>query len=120
MKAKRVLNRDLPDRMKPTFEIDGSEFASLGEFYDLITDRLLKGATWGRNLDAFNDILSGGFGTPEQGFVIEWKNHEVSRRLLSDLVTKEGRPLFDVLVEIIEDHGESGRWPTSGVELRLL
>ncbi len=55
----------MADLMKPTFEIDGSEFASLVEFYDLITARVLK-ENLGRNLDAFNDILSGGFGTPEQ------------------------------------------------------
>ncbi len=41
-------------------------------------------------------------------FVIEWKNHEISRRPLSEPLSKNGRPLFDVLVEIIEDHGKKG------------
>ena len=40
---------------------------------------LIPGAPWGRNLDAFNDILRGGFGTPDGGFILRWKNAQVSR-----------------------------------------
>lgn len=47
------------------YEIDGSRFHTLEEFYDEIGTALIHGSPWGRNLDAFNDILRGGFGTPE-------------------------------------------------------
>jgi len=30
--------------------------------------QLLRDYTWRRNLDAFNDILGGGFGTPDNGW----------------------------------------------------
>lgn len=37
----------------------------------------------GPKLDAFNDILRGGFGTPEGGFVLRWARSEISRKNLS-------------------------------------
>jgi hypothetical protein len=43
---------------------------------------LIPGVEWGRNLDAFNDILRGGFGTPERGFVLRWLNSGSSREAL--------------------------------------
>jgi RNAse (barnase) inhibitor barstar len=64
--------------MKPTFEIDGLRFHTLEEFFDEVSQILIPGADWGRNLDAFNDILRGGFGTPYGRFVLVWKNHEES------------------------------------------
>ena len=51
----------------PTVTIDGNAFRTLEEFYDEISRKLVPGASWGRNLDAFSDILSGGFGTPDGG-----------------------------------------------------
>jgi Barstar (barnase inhibitor) len=45
--------------MKPTFEIDGLRFHTLEEFFDEVSEILIPGADWGRNLDAFNDILRG-------------------------------------------------------------
>jgi len=65
--------------MKPTYEIDGQHFSTLEEFFAVIEHTLIPGAEWGRNLDAFNDILRGGFGTPEAGFVLRWRNAELSR-----------------------------------------
>lgn len=54
------------------------------------------GGCFGRNLDAFADCLTGGFGTPEDGdFTVEWRDHDVSRRALP--------ALFDELVEIMEE-----------------
>jgi len=49
------------------FVIDGFQFSTLDGFFDEISRKLIPGAQWGRNLDAFNDILRGGFGTPEEG-----------------------------------------------------
>jgi hypothetical protein len=33
-------------------------------------------------VDAFNDILRGGFGTPDEGFVVVWENSDQSRQVL--------------------------------------
>ena len=64
------------------YEIDGNDFSTLKEFYDVISRVLIPGAEWGHNLDAFNDILRGGFGTPENGFILRWRNHHVSQERL--------------------------------------
>ena len=57
-------------RLNMVYEIDGTRFHTLEEFFDEIGTVLIPGSEWGRNLDAFNDILRGGFGTPEGGFTI--------------------------------------------------
>ena len=44
------------------YEIDGSHYSTLEEFYDEISRVLVSDADWGHNLAAFNDILRGGFG----------------------------------------------------------
>ena len=126
---------------KKVYVIDGANFTTLEGFWDEISDKLIPGVYWGRNLDAFNDILHGGFGTPEEGFILVWKNSALSRESLGHPETAEwyeertkkchpsnvahmkeglkraskgeGPTLFDWLVEIItsEDHGD--------IELRL-
>jgi Barstar (barnase inhibitor) len=48
----------------------------------VVSQPLIPGAKWGHNLDAFNDILRGGFGTLEGGFILRWKNSTVSRERL--------------------------------------
>ncbi len=135
------LNRNPVMCTKPTFEIDGRDFATLEEFYDRVSEVLIPGASWGRNLDALSDILSGGFGTPGGGFVLRWKQSELSRERLGHAetvrqlelrlsrchpsnrssITAEleaarqgvGPTVFDWLVSIIEEHG------ADGVELEL-
>jgi RNAse (barnase) inhibitor barstar len=67
---------------KPVYVIDGTAFSTLQEFYEVISTVLIPGADWGWNLNAFNDILRGGFGTPEGGFVLVWKNSAMSRQRL--------------------------------------
>ncbi|MEM8931091.1 MAG: barstar family protein, partial [Acidobacteriota bacterium] len=67
--------------------IDGNDFATLDEFFEVVGRTVIPGADWGRNLDAFNDILRGGFGTPDEGFVIRWLNAEVSRQRLGHAET---------------------------------
>ena len=42
----------------------------------------IRNAHWGRNLDAFRDILCGGWGTPDEGFILVWKNSNLSREIL--------------------------------------
>lgn len=133
--------------MKTRIEINGDNFASLEEFYAEVSRKVIPEADWGRNLDAFNDILRGGFGTPEDGFVLVWKNHSVSRERLgyeetvhqlqlklerchpsnAELVARdlaaaqrhEGATVFDWLVAIIRDHGAGGQEAEDNVELVL-
>lgn len=130
------------------YVIDGDNFTTLQGFYDEISRVLIPGAEWGHNLDAFNDILRGGFGTPEGGFVLRWENSALSRQRLGYAKTikwleeripnchpsnvphleqrlsaaKEGRgeTLFDTLIEIIQTHGIGGAEEEDGVELELV
>ncbi|MEU5658508.1 barstar family protein [Streptomyces sp. NPDC047737] len=117
--------------MTVTYVIDGSGITGLESFWDAIGEAVNgPGGYFGRNLDAFADCLSGGFGTPDDGvFVIEWHDHahsaralgheETARRLerllprvhptnrtrveaeLADARAGRGPTLFDELVEII-------------------
>jgi RNAse (barnase) inhibitor barstar len=131
--------------VKAVYEIDGRDFATVEEFYDVVSRVLIPGAYWGHNLDAFNDILRGGFGTPEGGFILRWKHAAVSRERLGypetvrqlelrlsrcqpsnrewvgqDLEQARqgiGPTAFDWLVDIIEIHCAGGREQEDGVEL---
>ncbi|MEI8019041.1 MAG: inositol monophosphatase family protein [Schlesneria sp.] len=133
--------------LKPTYEIDGANFTTLEEFYDEIGRVLIPGKAWGRNLDALNDILRGGFGTPENGFVFRWKNSEQSRVRLGHAETVRqleyrlkkchhsnrssvehelkmarsghGSTVFDWLVALIKDHGMAGGEANDHVDLIL-
>jgi RNAse (barnase) inhibitor barstar len=132
---------------KAVYEIDGDDFTTLEEFYDVISRVLIPGADWGRNLNAFNDILRGGFGTPEDGFLLRWANSALSRERLGypetvrqlqrrlarchpsnrqsvgeDLEQARrgiGPTVFDWLVEIIQVHCAGGEEAEDGVELIL-
>ncbi len=89
--------RTRPEKPKRVFVIDGAAFETLDQFYDEVSTKLLPGISWGHNLDALNDILRGGFGTPEDGFVLRWISSDRSRKDLGD-------DLFDVLVDILDSH----------------
>lgn len=83
------------------YAVDGAHFGSLDEFFDHFGVRVIPGAAWGRNMNAFNDVLRGGFGTPDHGFSLRWIDHEQSRRRLGDA-------LFENLAGIIRKHGPGG------------
>ena len=132
---------------KKVYEIDGSAFSTLEEFFEEISNKVIPGTDWGRNLDAFNDILRGGFGTPEDGFTIKWLNSNISKERLGysetvrqlekrlkrchpsnrEYVAKEleeakrghGSIVFDWLVEIIQVHCPGGEESEDGVVLCL-
>ncbi len=127
-------------------EIDGSQFSTLEEFFSHFGERAHT-APWGKNLDAFNDVLRGGFGTPGS-FVFRWKNHAVSRQRLGHEETvrqlerkllqchpansvsvaqelasarhHQGPTVFDWLVEIIREHGPSGSEAEDQIHLELV
>ena len=133
--------------MKPTYIIDGTRFSTLEEFYEEVGSILIPGHTWGKNLDAFNDILRGGFGTPAGGFVLRWENSEISRQELGypetvvqlrrklerchptnresvaarlrDAENGTGPTVFDWLLEIIQDHCAGGAQSNDGIEIEL-
>jgi RNAse (barnase) inhibitor barstar len=65
----------------PVLVIDGARFSDLDGFTREFS-RLLVNYTWRGNLDALNDLLRGGFGTPENGWVLRWLNSELSRSAL--------------------------------------
>lgn len=122
--------------MTREYLLDGSRITSLEAFYDEVSLVLGPGAAWGRNLDAFNDILRGVVGTPAEGFTLHWMHAEVSRQSLgyeetvrqlepklahchpanrdavrADLARArrcEGPTVFEWLIEIIRDHGVGG------------
>ena len=130
-----------------TYLIDGNDFSTLEEFAALFSKTLLKDYTWYGNLDAFNDILRGDFGTPEEGFILVWKNSAKSkqdlgyaetarwykkalkschpsnisrfRKGLKSAKKSSGETVFDWLVEIIQDHGPNGSESEDGVILKL-
>ncbi|MBV9927538.1 MAG: barstar family protein [Acidobacteria bacterium] len=126
---------------KRIYEVDGRDSTTFEEFAADFTERLSLEIDWGGNLDAFNDILHGGFGTPEEGFVLVWKNSALSKERLGYPETikwleermrrchplsvehlrqrlalarqEKGETLFDTLVGIITDKDHRG------IELRL-
>jgi hypothetical protein len=123
-------------------------FSILEEFADHFSSQVLGGSyQWRGNLDAFNDILRGGFGTPEDGFRLVWEHSNLSRERLGYAETarllelrleschpsnrklvatdlqkaKEGKgtTVFDWLVEIIQIHGPGGAEGEDNVILEL-
>jgi RNAse (barnase) inhibitor barstar len=95
-------------RKKITLIIDGNNFETLEGFYSEADKILTKKLTWdtGHNLDAFTDLLRGGFGVHEYGepLLLIWKNSTKSKADLSML--KEGQSLYDILVTIIKGHDQ--------------
>ena len=136
-----------PRMSKPVVTIDGELFEDLPGFYKHFQKQALDGASWGNNLDAFNDVLRGGFGTPEEGFILLWQNHLLSKqrlgyeeteRVLQERLktchqsnqehvamqlslahSKQGETVFDWLVGILRIHGPGGSEQEDGVELVL-
>lgn len=91
---------------KKTLVIDGNNFETLEGFYSEADKVLTKNLDWdtGHNLDAFNDLLRGGFGIHEYDEPIQliWNNSTKSKSDLSKL--KDGETLYEILVSIIKDH----------------
>jgi hypothetical protein len=136
---------------KPEYVIDGARLSTLDEFFDELARVVIPEVPpteCGRGLDAFNDILRGGFGTPEVGgFVIRWKNSALSRerlgytetarqlemqlerchpghkanlaRQIADARRGSGPTVFQLLCEIIATHARGGAEAEDQVELLL-
>jgi RNAse (barnase) inhibitor barstar len=113
-------------------EIDGRDFRTLDEFFEVVGAALLPGERWGKNLDAFNDILCWPLVRDPEPYVLVWRRSNLSRRRLNygaaerywqEVVRAgggkpsawqaeqlaraercEGSTAFDWVVEIIERH----------------
>jgi hypothetical protein len=131
----------------PVLVVDGDRFDDLEGFAREFS-RLLGDYEWRGNLDAFNDVLRGGMGTPDAGFVLRWLNSDRSREVLGHDATVrwledtlrtchpenrpsvqgelelarrgEGSTLFDWIVEIVREHGPGGEEAADEVHLHLL
>ena len=82
---------------KKKFAIDGKDFSDLKGLYNAIGKQLVENNKWGKNWNAFNDILRGGFVKTEydEPFTLTWRNANVSRNRLED---------FDSIVNLIGKH----------------
>lgn len=67
-----------------TYVLDGTRIRTLEDFWRVIGETINgPDGYFGRNLDAFADCLSGGFGTPDDDdYVVEWRDHQASREHL--------------------------------------
>ena len=124
--------------------IDGKNFDDEEGFYNEIDKLLTKDLDWqtGHNLNAFNDLLRGGFGVHEYGeeLHITWINaaksredfgydatvkywehalkvcHPDNRAYVQEKIKEAhnhvGETLFDIIVEIIEDSDDTGHYCT--------
>lgn len=121
---------------KKTVILEGGKFASLKSFYDEVESKFTKALGWhiGRNLDAFNDVLRGGFGVYdyEEPISLIWLSSRKSQKDLGwdetvkylsaklttchpsnvesvridlELAKKNiGKTLFEIIIEIIRKH----------------
>jgi RNAse (barnase) inhibitor barstar len=92
--------------IKKKIIIHGNNFSDIEGFYSEVDHVLTRNLDWktGHNLDAFNDLLRGGFGVHEYEEPIKliWKNSNKSKRDLSNL--RDGQTTYQILIEIINGH----------------
>jgi len=122
------------------YVVNGHNCTSLAATAEEFTRALKLTMPWRGNFDAFNDILNGGFGTPDDGFELVWERSDAARvglgyretikwleersthahpsnrddflERLAAAKSGAGPTLFDTLTEIIRDHED--------IELRLV
>jgi RNAse (barnase) inhibitor barstar len=118
--------------VRRTVEIDGRDFRTLDEFFEVIGAALIPGERWGKNLDAFNDILCWPLARDPEPYILMWRRAKLSQRRLNhgaaamhwhdvirvgggkpsagqaDQLARaercEGPTAFDWIVQIIEQH----------------
>jgi len=122
--------------MDNEFIINGGYISGISTFYQEINRVFMHDENWkiSESLDAFNDLLYGGFGSikGEETNTVIWKNMEVSRYALGyeatrkyylnkllpnspfnkehfrikldELESGKGKTYFDIILEIIAEH----------------
>lgn len=92
--------------MKQTITIDGNKFSDLKGFHREIDRVMTKSANSqsGHNLNAFNDLLRGGFGVHEYEEPIKliWKNSAKSKAELNEIL--DDQTVYDILIDLIRTH----------------
>lgn len=75
--------------MTTIYVLDGRRIHTLEDFWAVMGEAVNgPGGYFGRNLDALNDCLAGGFGTPDDDdFTVEWHDHASSRQALGHAET---------------------------------
>ncbi|MFF7458893.1 barstar family protein [Kitasatospora sp. NPDC008115] len=74
--------------MTTVYILDGTRIRTTDDFWRAIGEAVNgPGGYFGRNPDAFADCLGGGFGTPDDDFTVEWRDHQVSREHLGHAET---------------------------------
>jgi len=146
---RRPITAGTTETGKPIFVIDGSRFLDFEGFAREISPWIDRDTWWYGygNLDAFDDVLAGGYGTPDCGFVIRWIHSDLSRSALGHGATEQwlkrrlvrsrvgysedtirrlddarhgrGPTLFDYIVDIIRGWGPGGIQPDGDIELYL-
>ncbi len=86
---------------RQTILINGANISERQSFYDEIDRILTKDLDWqtGHNLNAFNDLLMGGFGVfeYEEPIKLIWTDFSNCKQRLGDKLTT-------ILIEIIQSH----------------
>lgn len=77
--------------MEKQYVIDGNNFSNYEGFIKEFNEKVFGSDYWRGNLDAFSDMLNGGYGTPDQdeNFIIVWKNSHKSNKDLGYKATLE-------------------------------
>lgn len=120
---------------RKTLVLDGNRFGDVAGFYEEVERVFTKNLDWkpAHNLDAFNDLLYGGFGVYEsrEQIILRWKNSAKSaadlgfettrkyyeyrfalgfpnpahwQKLLQELLAGKGQTLFELIGAIVKDH----------------
>lgn len=93
---------------KLVLTIDGANFSDMEGFYNEIDRVLTKDLDWntGHNLNAFNDLLRGGFGVHdyEEPFKLIWLNSAKSKVDFQRSFPGEPTSMFEELIAIIREH----------------
>jgi Barstar (barnase inhibitor). len=83
-----------------TYIINGTKFKSKKGFYKYVEELFTENLNWkiGSNLDAFDDILDGGFGKHDLGdkIIVKWLNYKKSEERLES-------KFLEYVVEILTD-----------------
>jgi RNAse (barnase) inhibitor barstar len=122
--------------MKEPIIITGKNIVDITSFYQEVNSVFMCGENWkiGESLDAFNDLLYGGFGmiNSDGNFEIIWNDIELSKaalgyeatrlyyldklkpespynkqyfqKKLDELDSGAGKTYFDIIMEILYDH----------------
>lgn len=90
----------LNSNLMKEYTINGNKFRNANGFYKYAESVFISNLSWetGRNLDAFTELLEGGFGEHDykEEIIVEWINMNKSRERLTE-------HFYNSLVDILEN-----------------